>query len=131
MKLLDFLDFRKETQTFEKPVIWAIITFFFLLITMGSVIGQDKVRFVAAGVTCSMCSNAIHKSLSQDTTIKEINPNLQTQVWNLDYKVGEFNLESLKKRVESAGFSLQKVWFNEQIIYEKKRNRNGDQKKRN
>lgn len=131
MKLLDFLDFRKETQSFEKPVIWAIITFFFLLITMGSVIGQDKVRFVAAGVTCSMCSNAIHKSLSQDTTIKEVNPNLQTQVWNLDYKVGEFNLESLKKRVESAGFSLQKVWLNEQLIYEKKRNRNGNQKKRN
>lgn len=129
MKFLEILDFEKETQSFEKPVILAILTFFFLLINMGSVLGQDKVKFVAAGVTCSMCSNAIHKSLSEDKTIKEVNPNLQTQVWNLEYKTGEFNLELLNKRVENAGFSIQKVWLNEKLIYEKKRGRNANQKK--
>lgn len=27
---------------------------------------QDKVKFIANGVTCSMCSNAIHKSLKSN-----------------------------------------------------------------
>ena len=129
MKPLELLDFRKENQTFGKPFIWAVITFFFLLFSLKSVIGQDKVRFVAGGVTCSMCSNAIHSSLKTDTAIGKITPDLQTQVWFLEYKQGTFKLEELKKKVESSGFSVQKVWLNGELLYEKKRNRNGHQKK--
>ena len=129
MKILELLDFRKENQTFEKPVMWALITFFFLLFGFKSAIGQDKVRFVAGGVTCSMCSNAIHSSLKLDTSISKIHPNLQTQVWSIEYKKNTFKLEELRKKVENSGFSIQKVWLNGEVIYEKKRNRNGNQKK--
>lgn len=94
-----------------------------LLLLPFMTIAQDKVKFVAAGVTCSMCSNAIHKSLKLDTSLKQVNPNLQTQEWNLVYPPGEFKLENLKKRVEDAGFSISKVWLNGQLIYEHKKKR--------
>ena len=102
---------------------WATLKRVMLILTLlpFSVLGQDKVKFIAAGVTCSMCSNAIHKSLSIDSSIKEVNPNLQTQEWHLEYSAGTFKLETLKRKVEDAGFSLAKVWLNNQIIYENKK----------
>lgn len=95
-----------------------LLTILFLI--PASLYAQDKVKFVAGGLTCSMCSNAVHKSLKQDKSIKEINPNLQTQVWSAEYKRGEFDLNRLKKGIEDAGFSLEKVWKNDTLIYEKK-----------
>jgi len=83
-------------------------------------IGQDKVKFIAAGVTCSMCSNAILKSINTDKSVQKIDPNLQTQEWNLEYPKGEFKLEVLKKKVEDAGFSLSKVWLNNELIFDNK-----------
>jgi copper chaperone CopZ len=84
-------------------------------------IGQDKVKFIAAGVTCSMCSNAILKSITTDKSVQKVDPNLQTQEWNLEYPKGEFKLELLKKRVEDAGFSLAKVWLNNELIFDSKK----------
>ena len=85
-------------------------------------LSQDKVKFLAAGVTCSMCSSAIHRSLQSDKAITFIAPNLETQEWYLEYEPkGSFKLESLKKRVEDAGFSLAKVWLNNELILENKK----------
>ena len=80
------------------------------------VFGQDKVTFTAAGVTCSLCSNAIHKSLSSDKSILKVDPNLDTQEWNLEYKKGEFKSENLIKRVDDAGFSVNKIYLNGELI---------------
>lgn len=80
---------------------------------------QDKVKFIATGVTCSICSNAIHKSLKQDKNIIKIEPNLETQVWLLEYKSGQFKSEDLVKRVEDAGFSIAKIYFNDNLILDK------------
>lgn len=87
-------------------------------------IGQDKVKFIAAGVTCSMCSNAIFKSITTDKSVQKVDPNLQTQEWNLEYPKGEFKLEVLKKKVEEAGFSLAKVWLNNELIFDSKKRKN-------
>jgi len=93
---------------------------FFLSMSIFS-FSQDKVKFTAAGVTCSLCSSAIHSSLKNDKSILNVDPNLETQEWNVEYKKGEFKLENLQKRVEDAGFSVSKLWFNGELIYEKKR----------
>ncbi len=87
---------------------------------------QDKVKFIANGVTCSMCSNAIHKSLKSNKEILTIEPNLETQEWNLLWSKDKFEISKLIKLVESAGFSVGKVWLNEKIIFEqaKKKKRN-------
>lgn len=87
-------------------------------------IAQDKVKFIAAGITCSMCSNAIMKSISTDKSIKKIDPNLNTQEWNLEYPKGEFKIDVLKKNVEEAGFSLSKVWLNDELIFDNKKRKN-------
>jgi copper chaperone CopZ len=92
-----------------------------LLLTPLFTLGQDKVKFIASGLTCSMCSKAVHGSLSSDKSILKIDPNLQTQEWNLEYPKGEFKIESLKKRVEDAGFSLAKVWLNNELIFDSKK----------
>jgi len=84
-------------------------------------LGQDKIKFIASGLTCSMCSKSVHQSLSKDKSILKINPNLQTQEWNLEYLKNEFKLETLKKRVEDAGFSLERAWLNGALVYEKKK----------
>lgn len=83
-------------------------------------LGQEKVKFTAAGVTCSMCSNAIFKSLQTDKSIIKIDPNLDTQEWYVEYKSGEFKIENLIKRVETAGFSVEKIYMNDKLIHEKK-----------
>jgi copper chaperone CopZ len=92
-----------------------------LLMLPISIFSQDKVKFIAAGVTCSMCSNAIHKSLKADKNIIEIKPNLETQEWLITYKTGTFLLNNLQRRVEAAGFSISKVWFNDSVIYSRER----------
>lgn len=96
------------------------ILFLFIALPL-LVVSQDKVKFVAAGVTCSMCSNAIHKNITRDKTLQKVDPNLQTQEWFLEYTKGEFKLENLKKQVEEAGFSLSKVWLNGELIYDNKK----------
>jgi len=83
--------------------------------------GQDKIKFLAGGVTCSMCSRAIHESLVDDKFILKIEPNLKTQEWNLEYKKDEFKVENLKKRVEEAGFSIVMLYFNEKIILDNRK----------
>jgi hypothetical protein len=83
-------------------------------------IGQDNVKFIAGGVTCSSCSNAIYKSLQSDKKILKIETNLDTQEWNLEYKNGDFKIEDLKKLVEDTGFSIYKLWVNNELILNKK-----------
>lgn len=104
-----------------------ILLFLFLLPII--CFSQDKVKFTAAGVTCSMCSNAIHKSLTTDKNIRKVDPNLQTQEWVVEYNTGDFKIENLKKRVEDAGFSLAKVWLNGELILDntkKKKKKDGN-----
>jgi copper chaperone CopZ len=84
-------------------------------------LGQDKVKFIASGLTCSMCSKAIHVSLSSDKSILKIDPNLQTQEWNLEYPKGEFKIETLKKKVQDAGFDITKVWLNGELIFDSRK----------
>jgi len=104
-----------------------ILTILFITIFFNSYLfAQDKVKFIAGGVTCSMCSNAIHKSLSTDKSVLKIDPNLETQEWNLEYKKGEFKSENLIERVKDAGFSVNKIYLNGELILDnskKKKNK--------
>ena len=84
-------------------------------------VAQDKVKFVASGLTCSMCSRAVHKSLESDKDIIKIETNLETQEWNIEYKQGTYTYDKLKKSVEGAGFSVERVWLNGELIIDNKK----------
>ena len=82
---------------------------------------QDKVKFIASGLTCSMCSRAVYKSLQSDKDIVKIETNLETQEWNIEYKQGTYTSDKLKKSVESAGFSVERIWLNRELIIDNRK----------
>ena len=82
---------------------------------------QDRVKFIASGLTCSMCSRAVHKSLESDKDIIKIESNLETQEWNIEYKQGTYTYDKLKKSVEGAGFGVEMVWLNGELIINNKK----------
>jgi copper chaperone CopZ len=86
-------------------------------------VAQDKVKFVASGLTCSMCSRAVHKSLESDKDIIKIETNLETQEWNIEYKQGTYTYDKLKKKVEGAGFGVEMVWLNGELIVDNKKSK--------
>ena len=82
---------------------------------------QDRVKFIASGLTCSMCSRAVYKSLQSDKDIIKIESNLETQEWNIEYKQGTYTYDKLKKSVEGAGFGVEMVWLNGELIIDNRK----------
>ena len=64
-----------------------------------------KVSLQASGLTCSMCSNAINKSLKSLSYVDKVMANIQTSTFDISFKPGvKLNFDELKKKVEDAGF---------------------------
>jgi copper chaperone CopZ len=67
----------------------------------------NKVQLQASGLTCSMCSNAINKSLKSIDYIDKVMANIKTSTFEISFKPGaKVNFDQLKKKVEDAGFSV-------------------------
>jgi copper chaperone CopZ len=81
-----------------------IIAVFFTAQTQAQV---NKVQLQASGLTCSMCSNAINKSLKTVDYIDKVMANIKTSTFEISFKPGaKINFDQLKKKVEDAGFSV-------------------------
>ena len=93
-----------------------------LLIPLFS-LSQDKVKFIASGLTCSMCSRAVYKSLQSDKDVVKIETNLETQEWNVEYKQGTYTSDKLKKSVEGSGFSVERIWMNGELMIDNRKKR--------
>lgn len=64
-----------------------------------------KVSIQASGLTCSMCSNAINKSLRSLDFVQDVNANIKTSTFEISFKPGAaVDFDKLKKKVEDAGF---------------------------
>jgi copper chaperone CopZ len=91
-----------------KKILLSVVFVFILITTITAQV--NKVVIQASGLTCSMCSNAINKSLKTVSFIKDIQPNLKESTFDITIKPGadvDFNL--LKKKVEDAGFFVAKM----------------------
>jgi copper chaperone CopZ len=80
-----------------------------------------KVSLQASGLTCSMCSNSINKSLQSVDYIEKVMANIKTSTFDISFKPGaNVNFDQLKKKVEDAGFSVANltatVNFNDLVI---------------
>lgn len=59
------------------------------------------------GVTCSMCSNSVHKALSTLSFIDKIDVDLQKAEYNLTFRQGaKVSMDAIKDKIEGAGFSV-------------------------
>lgn len=70
----------------------------------------SKATLTASGLTCSMCSRAIYKSLEKVSFIKEIKANIKESSYDLSFKPdASVDLDAIRKAVEGAGFSVAKL----------------------
>ena len=64
-----------------------------------------KVSLQASGLTCSMCSNAINKSLKSLDFVDKVDANIKNSTFDISFKSNTtIDLDKLKKKVEDAGF---------------------------
>lgn len=77
------------------------------LISISASAQVSKVTIQASGLTCSMCSNSINKSLKTIDFVQNVNPNIQTSSFEITFKSGSaVDFDRLKKKVEDAGFTV-------------------------
>lgn len=71
-----------------------------------------KASLQASGLTCSMCSNSVLKSLKAVPFVGTIDSDVETSTFNITFKDGqEVDLDALQKAVAKAGFSVSKLVF--------------------
>ncbi|MEX1202530.1 MAG: heavy-metal-associated domain-containing protein [Ferruginibacter sp.] len=70
----------------------------------------NRVSLQASGLTCSMCSNAINKSLKSLNNVEKVMSNISTSTFEISFKnSAAVNFDELKKKVEDAGFFVSKL----------------------
>ena len=83
-------------------------TFAIIAILLSSVIQAQqvtKVSIQASGLTCSMCSNAINKSLRSLDFVDKVDANIKNSTFDISFKPDRtIDFDKLKKKVEDAGF---------------------------
>lgn len=81
-----------------------IIAILFSLPAMAQI---KSATITASGLTCSMCSKAIFKSLTKVPFISNIDVDVEKSTYIVHFKDGEkIVLDDLKKAVQDAGFSV-------------------------
>jgi copper chaperone CopZ len=84
-----------------------IITILSILLANNTKAQIQSVELQAAGLTCSMCSKAIYKSLQSLPAVKEVNSNIKTSTYTIFFKEGAvISFDELKNAVTDAGFSI-------------------------
>lgn len=71
----------------------------------------SKVRLQASGLTCSMCTNAIHKALKALDFVGDIQVDIKNSTFQLDLKADKaVDFDKIKAAVEDAGFFVAKFY---------------------
>jgi copper chaperone CopZ len=78
-----------------------------LIFSIGTKAQVSKVTLQAAGLTCSMCSNAINKALRSLDYVAEVEADIKTYSFGISFKPNSVvDFDQLRKKVEKAGFSV-------------------------
>ena len=81
-----------------------------LLIAAPSFAQIESASLKADGLTCSMCSKAIYKSLMRVPFIQKVDVDIEHSVYNISFKPGApVSPDRLAKAVTDAGFSVGKL----------------------
>ena len=75
------------------------------------------VEFAVAGMTCSMCSNAIQNALSDIPTVKNVSVSLATNIARVEFEESPAsNATLLKEAIEDIGYSVEDVTYVDQEL---------------
>ena len=78
-----------------------------LLVALQSSAQIKDATLQASGLTCSMCSKSIYKSLVAIPFVKEVTSDIKNSSYNISFKEGSnVDVDALKKAVTGAGFSV-------------------------
>ncbi len=78
-----------------------------MMVSLSSFAQIKSANLTASGLTCSMCSKAIYKSLVKVPTIQEIKVDIKNSSYLITFKEGQnVSLDAIRKAVEDAGFSV-------------------------
>jgi copper chaperone CopZ len=78
-----------------------------MMISLSSFAQIKSANLTASGLTCSMCSKAIYKSLVKVPTIQDIKVDIKNSSYLITFKEGQnVSLDAIRKAVEDAGFSV-------------------------
>lgn len=82
--------------------IWILLCLLTPLLVAAQV---SQVRLQASGLTCSMCTNAIHKSLKGLDFVNDIQVDIKNSTFQLGFKADKaVDFDQIKAAVEDAGF---------------------------
>ncbi len=80
-----------------------------LFFTLTATAQTNTISLQASGLTCSMCSNSINKSLKTLPFVESIKANIKTSTFDIAIKPGTVaDYDLMKKKVEDAGFFVAK-----------------------
>jgi copper chaperone CopZ len=73
---------------------------------------KKKVTLVASGLTCSMCSKAIFKSLTKLDFVEEVKVDIEKSKYILSFKTdSKVDIAKIKKAVTDAGFGVKSLVY--------------------
>ncbi len=76
-----------------------------LLLSFAANAQVTKISLQASGLTCSMCSKAINKSLQSLEFVDKVEANIKNSTFDIWFKPNAvIDFDKLKKQVEGAGF---------------------------
>lgn len=82
--------------------------FFFVSSTVTAQV--QSVELVASGLTCSMCSKAIFKSLAALNFVADVKVNIEKSNYILSFKSAEdVKIDQIREAVYDAGFAIEKM----------------------
>ncbi len=82
-----------------------------VLVTINSAFAQYRnIEIQAAGLTCSLCSNAIQKALKSLPFVAGVRTELKSNKFTIDIRQGvPVDFDLISRKVEDAGFSVGKL----------------------
>ncbi len=88
----------------------SFLMFCLMLIATDSGAQIQSVSLQASGLTCSMCSRAIYKSLKKVTEVSEVDEDIAHSTYRIRFRNTDAEMLSLlKKAVTDAGFSVARM----------------------
>jgi|SRR5450432_561506 len=88
---------------------------FCLMFAVNAYAQIQSVTLQASGLTCSMCSRAIYKSLQKVPSVGKIQEDIEHSSYHIRFSdPAKISLENLKKAVLDAGFSV--AWMEVKVL---------------